>query len=457
MIEVIEKINKIMCWDGEGSADDIFRMNNGNINAIPNPRIVDVVYNGDLATWAENQFSAKSEDNLLSKIIKIVRLTVSEPVFLDRKKLNEFPPLANFYYYCQKLDRSGELIKKTKSIAEFAWVTSINHKKLEDNVNKYFSTPDKDKYKLAHDRLMDIYGFKAKDMDAFRFFVCQTLHIGHNPSMNKSLYLHGIRKQTGKTTTARALATILNGDKFDNFGQYESTLSTEMQYNEHDLPLGARYNAVILDESMPKDSRKAYGQIKQVMTSNSCKYNQKFGSITRIPCKRFYICTSNEPIVEFIQDKSERRFYAIEMKSKPKQISFEDIYQLWFDFCTNCEPETDWQKWYNSFEEVAGLAQLDMDDMWMEMIHLRNEIFPVNVGRIVSTITPKSASKLLYKGNPSRDQDKIIKMLFEEKFKGCTPPSNSKMYSIRKCREILDDEAERLTGEPIEVAEDMPF
>jgi hypothetical protein len=458
MQEIISKINDIMYWDGEGTPEEIFQMNNGNINAIPNAQIIDVVHKGDLATWAEFQYDVDSEEKLTNRIVGTVRKAVSDAVFLDKKKLNEFPPLANFYYYCLKLDRSGELMKKCKAMSEWAWITSINKKRLAENVSKYFSTPDEDRYNKAKHKLIEIYGFTDKDMDAFRYFVCQTLHDNHNPSLNKSLYIYGTKKQTGKTTIARSIATILNGDKFDNFGQYESTLGAEMQYNEHDLPLGAKYNAVILDESMPKDSRKAYGQIKQVLTSNSCKYNQKFGSITRVPCKRFYICTSNEPIYEFIQDRTERRFYAIEMSKRPKKLSFDEIYNLWFEFCINCSPESDWFKWYNSFDEVDGLAKKDEDDMWVEMIHLRKEIFPNGVGQTISTITSKSACKLLYKGTPTRDQEKIIKHIFESKFKSCTPPSNKFMYSITKCRDILDDAFLQLNnGDDIEVDDGMPF
>ena len=32
-------------------------------------------------------------------------------------------------------------------------------------------------------------------------------------------------------------------------------------------------------------------------------------------------------------------FYAIRMVKKPRQLSFDDIYQTWLDFCINAEPE----------------------------------------------------------------------------------------------------------------------
>ena len=124
------------------------------------------------------------------------------------------------------------------------------------------------------------------------------------------------------------------GDKFENAGTYESSLPHELQYGAHDLPLAALYNAVMIDESLTKGGRQIYNIVKQALTSSSARYNRKYQSVKSIECKRNYIFTSNDDIGDFIQDKEERRFYAIEMKTKPKpnQTSFEEIYDIWLDF-----------------------------------------------------------------------------------------------------------------------------
>ena len=317
-----------MCWDtydGE-TPEDVFSRNSGNINCIPNVDAVDIVYSGGLQRWAEQQ-RPETKEELYSIIVKAINRTIADPVFNDRNRVNVYPPLGNFFFYCQRLDRTGKAAKEAESVSDYTWNTVIAKRNLKERVDKMYSEkPEKEKFENAKNRVKQIWKFSDKDIDAIRYFVCQTKVKKINPSMNKSIYLWGTEKQTGKTSVARPIVTILNGDEFDNFGKYESTLNNEMQYNDHDIPAAALYNAVLLDEAMPKDSRKSYGLIKQVLTSDTCKYNQKFGAITRIPAKRFYFCTSNDDIGDFVQDASERRFYAIKMDKVAEQISVEEIY-----------------------------------------------------------------------------------------------------------------------------------
>ena len=273
--------------------------------------------------------------------------------------------------------------------------------------------------------------------------------------MNKSIYLWGTEKQTGKTSVARATVTILNGDEFDNFGKYESTLNNEMQYNDHDIPAAALYNAVLLDEAMPKDSRKSYGLIKQVLTSDTCKYNQKFGAITRIPAKRFYFCTSNDDIGDFVQDASERRFYAIKMDKVPEQISFDEIYNVWKEFCIHAEPERDWQQWYNSFEYVDGLATKDMHEVINEIILRRDELFSAALGR--TYITPKMVADKLFKNEPTKDQKTAVRSAMEKMFISARSESNTSYYLVNECRYKAAEIAEKSTDKVVDKNDDFPF
>jgi hypothetical protein len=247
--------------------------------------------------------------------------------------------------------------------------------------------------------------------------------------MNKSIYLWGQEKQTGKTTIARAIVTILNGDKFDNFGRYESSLKAELQYNDHELPLSAYCNAVLLDEAMPKDASKTYGGVKQALTSDTTRYNQKYKSIKTIPVKRYYFCTSNEPATDFIQDKNERRFYVIEMNKKPKQISFKEIYSIWKDFCVNAEPEQDWQEWYNSFEFADGAGTRDMNEVINELILRRDEFFPDGK----TYVTPVQIARLIYKNEPSISQKQAVRSAMEEIFNDFRVASNPSNYRTSDC------------------------
>ena len=63
------------------------------------------------------------------------------------------------------------------------------------------------------------------------------------------------------------------------------------------------------------------------------------------------------------------------MVKKPRQLSFDDIYQTWLDFCINAEPKDEWQKWYDSFNYVEGVATREMNEASNEIILRKDEIF----------------------------------------------------------------------------------
>ena len=222
------------------------------------------------------------------------------------------------------------------------------------------------------------------------------------------------KKKTGKTTLARAVASILNGEKTVIAGaKFESTFNKELQINDHDLPMAAQYNVCILDEAMPKDSRKSYGRVKSMLTSNSCSYNQKFGKIMSIDVKRYYIYTSNDDISDFIQDTSERRFIQINMEKMPNQISFEDIYSIWLEFAQNCTPENDWQEWYNTFEDVDGMERKDISFFKDELLSNKSILSIVN-NRFEYTLTLKFFLDILITGKPTRDEKKALQKAITE-------------------------------------------
>lgn len=439
-----EKIIKVMCWDaydGE-SPEQTYQRKAGN--AIPPPNeIIDIVEAGGLQKWAE-RLEVGSQMELYNKLLKAIRLTVADPIFNDRKLVNTFPPFANFFYFCQKLDRNGKTATEAEAIADVAWNGVICKRNNQRNIQQMFSVkPDPDKYKAVSEKIRQIWGFSEKEIDAFRYFVCQTRHEGHNPSLNKSIYLWGKKKGTGKTTVGRAIITVLNGDIWGNYGTYESTLNKEMGYNDHDLPLSALYNCVFLDETVPKDSRKSYGGVKRMLTSNSFNYNPKFRQVITIPCKRLYIFTSNDDIAEFIQDESERRFISIEIDRSPYQLTFEEIYDIWKEFAVNCEPESDWKEWYDSFKHVDGLEKLNIDEVKNELFLRKEELFATMNGA-GSYFTIKSLTNALYKNEPTREQRHSVKSAVAELFSDCKTKSNDALYSKTLCRErLLDIEAEK--------------
>lgn len=458
---IYSKVCELMCWDAfeNETPEDVFIRNGNKLNDLPTTEVIDIVYIGGIHRWSES-LNVKSQAELYSIVLNAMRKCLADPIFYDKKKIESFPILSNFFYYCQRLDRSGKTSSEAEAIADASWNGVICRRNLSENVSKIFKDgPDRQKYLDAVLKIRKIWGFSEKQVDAIRYFICQTRHEKHNPSMNKNIYLWSKAKQTGKTTIARAIVTILNGDKFDNYGKYESTLGTEMSYNAHDLPLAALYNAVLLDEAMPKDTKKSYGSIKRILTSSSCNYNPKFRQVINIKCKRFYFFTSNDDIIDFVQDDSERRFFAINIESKPIQNSFDDIYNLWLQFCINAEPESDWQKWYDSFDFVDGLATKDCNEIKNEIILNQNIYFGIEKGTYT---TVKKIADQLFKNEPTREQKKSVGEAMNELFSTCRLESNKAYYSISMCRqkassiEILGDENLNQTVDVIDISEKKP-
>ena len=433
-----QKICDVMCWDvfdGETPEQTFVRESR---NSTPPPDIVvDIVEAGGLDIWAKKQ-RVKSQAELYNLITKAIRRTIADPVFNDRQRVNNFPPFANFFYYCQRIDRNGKTANEAEGIASTAWYGTICRRNTSENLQRLFNVaPNKERFREVANQIRDIWGFTEKEIDALRYFVCQTRVENHNPSLNKSIYFWGKMKGTGKSTVGRAIITILNGDVWANHGVYESTLNKEMGYSDHDLPLAALYNCVFLDETVPKDSRKSYNGVKRMLTSNSFNYNPKYRQVVTIPCKRIYIFTSNDDISEFIQDESERRFVSIEISKAPKQLTFEQIYDIWKDFAINCEPEEDWKSWYDSFDLVKGLEALNIEEVKNEIRLRKDELFST-INYAGSYFTIKSLANSLFKNEPTKDQIKSVRGAVQDWFEGCKPTKNKANYSKTLCRERLE-------------------
>src|SRR5690554_2040273 len=300
-----QKLCEIMMWEQyEGETfEDTFLRQEIKPHELPTSLIIDVVHANGLEGWAKlNTF--KSLTDLRNQIIRVFKFSIVDPINSNKKMQELFPPIYNFCNYATKLDRNGRIKSEALKIAESAWWGEIAQQQLKEKTDKLFDVePSQEKYVEISKRIKSIWHFSDVEIDAFRYFVCQTRHEGHSPSLNKNLYLWSEKKQTGKTSLARAIASVINGEtSLTDSGKFESTFNKEMQINAHDLPLAVQYNCVILDEAMPKDSSKSYGRLKSMLTSNTCFYNQKYGRIIPMKAKRFYIFTSNENINTFIQD-----------------------------------------------------------------------------------------------------------------------------------------------------------
>ncbi len=148
------------------------------------------------------------------------------------------------------------------------------------------------------------------------------------------------------------------------------------------------------------------------------------------------------------------------MNKKPKQISFKEIYSIWKDFCTNAEPESDWQVWYNSFEFADGAGTRDMNEVINEIILRREEFFPDGK----TYVTPVQIARLIYKNEPSTSQKQAVRSAMEEIFNDFRVASNPSNYRTSDCyskalelyNELsLEDKQSGKIAE--EVENDLPF
>ena len=433
---IYDKLLSIMCWEmyeGE-SAEDVFIRKANNLNALPHDEIIDVVYMGGLQRWANAQ-NVNSADELEAMLFSIIRRTTIDEAFFNKANQKLFPPLFNHFQLCENLDKRGKLADEAEVIADIAWNGVICKRITQERADALFSSPDKAKYRQAANKLRSVYGFSEVDIDKFRYFVCEVRHEDHDPSKNKSLYLWSDEKQTGKTTVGKCIVTIMNGDTLGNAHKYESTLATELQFNDHDLPKAAVYECVLLDEAAPKDTSKSYNGFKSKLTNNGCTYNPKHKRIINLKCKRFYCFTSNDAPKRFVKDAEERRLIAIEFRSLTNKVSEAEVYQMWLDFCVNCEPESSWTQWYDSFELVKGEASCDVDEALSEILLMKDTVFPLQ-SRTYTTV--KQIASLLHRNEPTRDQKKAVQEVMEKHFKACKSASNAAYYSVSLCREVVD-------------------
>lgn len=416
MDETYRKLCDIMMWErGEGEDyKDVVLRKDIKPQQIPDKRLIDVIHANSLENWAKKQ-KHETLDALKNEIIEIMRMAIVNPILFNKQLQEKFPPIYNFCIYASGTDRRGKLVAEAEKISEVAWWGDLAQIRLKEKTDKIFSVkPDPKKYLKISNKIKQIWGFTDAEIEGFRYFVCQSRHENHNPSMNKSLYLFSGKKRTGKTTLARALAAILNGEeKVIDGAKFESSFNKELQINDHDLPMAAQANATILDEAMPKDSRKSYGRVKSMMTSNYCSYNQKFGKIMTILVKRFYLYTSNDHISELIQDTSERRFILIIMDKMPEQISFEEIYDIWKEFAQNCIPEKNWQEWYNTFEDLEGLERKEI--IFYKNILLSDRSILLAVRNTFDySLTLQFFLNIIIRGKATRDEKKALQAAIEE-------------------------------------------
>ena len=120
----LKKLAEAMGWrkmEGE-TYIDLFERLGHTVQQLPDPSIINAVHAGGLRSYAQ-VLEASSQTELKKKLKTLAIRTVNEPIFQDKKKIETFPRLANFFYNCQRLDRFDKLTKEVEDISEFTWET----------------------------------------------------------------------------------------------------------------------------------------------------------------------------------------------------------------------------------------------------------------------------------------------------------------------------------------------
>ncbi len=372
-MDKFEKICNIAGWDIIISPEDTFIRMCNNLKAVPSDIVLDVVMSGDINSYLFTQ-DFNSEDEIEKHIRKVVDATIMDSALVDKKLRKTFPLCECHYTQCLGAkNQIGKLDKYARSTAANMWHSHFARKKLNEQTDLMFNMePDDSLFQLSCDTLKDIYSFTDEDLMKIRYFVEQVKDNNIPPSLQKVLYIWGEQKRTGKTTIASTIISILNGEKdINNISAYKSTLNKELQFSTFDVPKVANSNAVMIDEAFPKDMSKTYSKFKDIVTSRGCGIDVKFSNAINIDCRRNYIFTSNDALKDFIKDWSDRRYLELRIENRPKQVGFDEIFDVWKSFCINSTKPMEWADWYEKNEEtteVAGEMQSDFEEKKGELM-----------------------------------------------------------------------------------------
>ena len=314
---------------------------------------------GTLASWLQTfDFDTRDE---IERAIRLFIRTVTMDDYMRLKKLDEINPYASaiFTRYNKIMTDANRLDKYPVTLSGEIWHGGFCRKRLEARTAALFNSvvPDQDKFAQACEHIKRVYSLTDTDVEKMHFFVEQVKAGDKFPnSLRRMLYIWSAEMKTGKTTSATMLVSLLNGDPdYGNIARYSSTLATEMQVKSFAVPKISECNAVLMDECFFADMGKMYADFKRFMTSSNGRARLPYGQEFEWTGQPNYIATSNDSLRKFIKDWSDRRYLAVEFKSKPtERLDFAEIKQLWADFVLNSTRTKEWSAWA---DELAPMSE----------------------------------------------------------------------------------------------------
>lgn len=316
--------------------------------------------NDELTTLAEwlQRFEFENQREIEMAVRRFLSVIYAD-AYMSRKHLDEVNPSANAVYKkFSKIfldeEKFGKFCKRT---ASEVWNEGYSDKLRRQRTEAMFHVePNNEKFRWAWDTIKDIYQLTDMDLNKIHFFVEQVKDDGNFPnSLRRMLYIWGREKMTGKTTSASYIVATLNGFyDIDRISEMSSSLAYEMQIKSYAVPRVSECNAVLMDECFYADMGKTYADFKKFLTSSNGRARLPYGQEFTWTGYPNYVATSNEPLQKFIKDWGDRRYLAVEFKSKPqRKLSIPEVGELWRTFILNSSKTKSWTEWAQELEPIA--------------------------------------------------------------------------------------------------------
>lgn len=429
----------------------------------PSPLVSDYIVSvGEMKTLCDylKEFNFKSEKEIKEAISLLIQAVRLDP-YLSNSKNRAGNVLNDAAFELAKMYRPDKLQKFINSNASDVWL-SFHAPRIRDKKHKdmFPPNPDREKFQEASERLMEVWNLDYEDIYRLRLFSIQLRERDSYPASDiRILYLYGNLKWSGKTTVAKKIVAIGNGDLVFR-PEYETNLSNELgvaRFGKLGIPAIAVYNCALIDEAFYKDMGKTYADFKALVTTTGGIYRLPYGQPIPWSGRANYVFTSNDPLQTFIKDWDDRRFLPIEFKKKPEQLDEYDLTVVLKDFITNATvPEGKTLKEFielvASFSDVEGERSLEMKNLvgvisgsafLAELRSKGYELFIPTIKSIVQTIEPS------YKIAKTNDDiyRAAMRKLFGE------PDKNRSSWNKKHLEEVL----EALEAKRIAEGESDPF
>lgn len=291
--------------------------------------------------------------------------------------------------------KADKMERYPRGMASELWGSHYSRKNLDMRVAAMFNEePNAFAFDNACNNLRMIYGLDDHDIEKIRFFVEQVkAGVSFPNSLRRMLYFWGETKKTGKTTCAKMITCILNGETdWEKVDKFSSNLATEMQIGGFKVPRISECNCVMMDECFYADMGKTYADFKRFLTSSNGRARLPYGQEFEWKGMPNYIATSNDSLQKFIKDWDDRRYLSVEFKAEPHfKYDFQQIYAIWWEFVVNSTPVKDWAEWADdmfNYSNEEGERSVYANEFENEL--RQNEFCDIILGKAWNAGSPTS-------------------------------------------------------------------